>query len=225
MTNTQITHILEAASIFFRMSILDSLQNAITQDPQDQVKKRTIGGQLYWHHSLLSNWYKNEELRILKEKDWLRLLKSIKKNGIKQTFEIDERGTVYDGNHRLRAINELISEGVSLAENGKDLEWIPVHINTPKNEVEELALALKGNDQEFAVWNKDAVANNKELFEQVEGFEDYSFSYDDPITFGDVFETYDETFEEETEEPKQTPKACEACKQYHEAHHQPTQTS
>lgn len=183
--------------------------------------RQEINGQLHFHHSHLSNWGKNSELRLLKEKDWLRLLKSIKKYGVKDIFEINENGTVYDGNHRLRAVNELISEGVTEAENGKSLEWIPVNINHPQSEVEELALAMKGNDKDFAIWNKDAVANYKELFESVPDYEDYSFSFDDPTTFGDVFEVYaDDVIVEEEEQPKKEKEPiCEKCTNYHERNH------
>jgi hypothetical protein len=191
------------------MSLLDTL----TLKPEQDNLKRVIDGKVYWHHSLLSNWEKNEELRILKEKDWLRLLKSIKKHGIKDDFQIGLSGTVYDGNHRLKALNDLIAEGITKSESNRDLEWVPVSINNPQNEVEELALAMRGNDNDFAVWNKDAIANQKELFEQVPDFEDYSFSFDDPVTFGDVFETYDESFTEEEVKPVKEPKeiTCPEC--------------
>ncbi len=183
------------SSFLIRMGITDYLK----QNSEEHLLKKDIDGQMHWHHSTLSNWDKNKELRILLEKDWLRLLKSIKKHGVKDVFEISENGTVYDGNHRLRAINELISEGITTADNGKSIEWVPVTVNTPQNEVEELQLAMKGNDKDFAIWNKEAVANNKEIFIQVPDFEDYSFDFNDPVTFGEVFASYDEVTEEQGE--------------------------
>lgn len=179
-------------------------EEVIIETPVEETpveKKKTVDGQSYWHHSLLSNWGKNEEYRLLKQKDWLRLLKSVNKSGVKTKFEIDIDGTVYDGNNRLKAINELISEGVLLAENGKELEWVPVCVHeVPVSEADEIKLATKGNsDSVFAYWNKDTVANNKELFIDVE---DDLFFFNEPVTFGEVFETYEinETSESGTTE-------------------------
>lgn len=191
------------------MSLIDALRNTTDE------KKKTIDGQSYWHHSLLSNWSKNEEYRILKEKDWLRLLKSLKKKGIRQAFEIDINGVTYDGNNRLKGINELVSEGVSRAENGRDLEWVPVNVHeAPANESEEVRLAAIGNgDKDFATWNKDAVANHKEYFESIEDYEDLVFDFTDPVTFGDVFDTYEEETIEESGsiEKKQKEVVCPNC--------------
>lgn len=196
------------------MSLLGNLMNE---------KKKTIDGQSYWHHSLLSNWSKNEDYRILKEKDWLRLLKSIKKYGVKLPFEIDINGTTYDGNHKLKAVNELVSQGISKAENGKELEWIPVNVHpVPSDEAEEVKLAAIGNgDKDFATWNRDAVANHKDFFESIPDYEDLVFDFEDPVTFGDVFETYEE-MDEPVKEKRET---CQACLNYHEQNHQVTTNS
>jgi hypothetical protein len=193
------------------MSIID-----LIKQPTDSPLKQVINGQLYWHYSLLQNWPRNEDYRILKQKDWLRLLKSLKQEGVKEPFDIDEAGTTYDGNNRLKGTRKLIAEEIKEADNGNSLEWIPVTIHpTPTNEVEELAIAAKGNgDKVFAIWNKDAVANDKELFIQIPDYQDLGFEYDDPTTFGDTFEFFsDDGIDEEEEKPVREPQEyiCPAC--------------
>ena len=181
------------------MGIADFIKDIATEKrdeapqeiPQTDLK-RVMNGKTYWHYSLLKNWDKNEDLRLIKTKDRQRLLKSLQKNGIKDDFEIGEDGTTYDGNHRLKGIHHLVSQGIRQAENGKSLEWVPVSIHNPQNEVEQLAIAAEGNNDDFAIWNKDAVANNKDLFVQIPGYEEMSFDFEDPVTFGEVFEAYDE---------------------------------
>ena len=191
------------------MSLIDQITGKT-----DDLKK-TVNGREYWHYSLLSEWEKNKDLRILKEKDWLRLLRSIKRSGVKDPFAVDTNGTVYDGNHRLKALLELIGEGISEATNGTDLLFIPVAIHeVPKTEVEALTIAVEGNgDRDFATWNKDAVADHKELFEMVPDYQDYSFTFDDPVTFGDVFDNYEVEDESSNVQAVKEPKEviCPEC--------------
>src|SRR5205823_4465216 len=148
---------------------------------------------------------------------WQRLLKSLQKNGIKDDFEIGEDGTTYDGNHRLKGIHHLVSQGIRQAENGKSLEWLPVSIHNPQNEIEQLAIAAEGNNDDFAIWNKDAVANNKDLFVQIPGYEEMSFDFEDPITFGEVFETYSDINLGDESKPEQEAKQLECPNCHHRA--------
>lgn len=166
----------------------------------DELKKE-INGQLHWHISLINRWADNEKYRTIFEKDWERLGKSLKKYGVKTPFEIDENGTVYDGNNRHKRLEHLIRDGITTADNGKALEWIPVTINpVPQNDIEALTIAAKGNgDKNFAIWNKDAIVNEKDKFDQIEDIEDLVFDFEEP-------ETFDETFEYLEEDSDDTPK-------------------
>ena len=107
------------------MGIVDLIKDNLLEKQSDQPQtaqanlKRVIDGKTYWYYSLLKNWDKNEDLRLIKTKDWERLLKSLQKNGIKDDFEIGQDGTTYDGNHRLKGIHELVSKGIRQADNGK----------------------------------------------------------------------------------------------------------
>jgi len=190
------------------MGLLDSL----TQKEDPAVK--TIDGKLFWYYKALHKWPKNEEYRLIKEKGWERVKKSVKKHGIKSAFQVDETGTIYDGNNRYEALLFWINEGVTKADNGTSLEWIPVMVHrVPTSEVEALAIAAEGNgDKDFAMWNKDVVANNRDIFEQVEDFTDLVFDMDESPTFSDVFESYDVDSSEDTPLPKERKEVeCPAC--------------
>ena len=113
------------------------------------------------------------------------------------------------------SVYHLVSQGIRQAENGKSLEWVPVNIHNPHNEIEQLAIAAEGNNDDFAIWNKDAVPNYKQVFEQIPGYEDMSFDFEDPVTFGEVFETYNDINLDEEIKSKKEPKqvTCPNCQE------------
>ncbi len=191
------------------------LIDAFLQQPENSPLKKNIDGQIHWHYSLLRKWDKNLEYRQITSKGWVRLVKSVKKNGIKRAFEVDTEGTVYDGNNRLEGIYDLLKQGITTAENGKDLQWVPVMIHrVPETDAEALEIAAVGNgDKDFATWNKDAVANHKDIFEQVTDYQDLVFDGEDAITFGDTFEFYTEDPIITDEAPPTKPKDPIVCPQ------------
>jgi len=81
----------------------------------------------------LKNWEKNP--RGIKDEDFARLKKQIKKLGQYKPLLITEEGIVLGGNMRLRAYREL----------GMEDAW--VSIVNPKNEGEMLEYALSDNDR------------------------------------------------------------------------------
>lgn len=149
---------------------------------------RVVGDITYVHYTTLHQWAENREARILHKKDWERLLKSLEKYGVKDTLEVGDDGTVYDGNHRLEGVTNLIESGVITADNGKDLAWLPVRVNHPQTDAEVLALVLSGNDNNYAIYNKEWIMNNQERIEQVEDYEDISVQGEEPMTLEEAFD-------------------------------------
>ncbi len=119
---------------------------------------------IYKVYNELTEWPKNKDLRTITEDNYQKLLLALRKEGIKDPFKIGQDNIVYDGNNRLRAINELIASGVLHAENGKDLQQIPVIIENPQTEAQKVDLALTGNEQ-FASWNQYGLMNYLPEFE------------------------------------------------------------
>ena len=112
----------------------------------------------------LSFWEKNQAVREITDANWNKLVADIKRNGILEPFKIGEDGIVYDGNNRLKAIRQIIGEGITASENGKDLSQVPVNIYNPVSEAQKWELALKGNEQ-FANWNQKGLENYMPEFE------------------------------------------------------------
>lgn len=194
------------------MSFLDAIKL-----PTDAPLKQVIDGKLHWHIKALRKWEKNEEYRMIREDGWERLKRSVKKNGIKDAWQIDEMGTIYDGNNRYEAIQFWLANGEVKSDNGKSFEWIPVEVHrVPQSETEALEIAVKGNgDKDFAIWNKDAVVNHKDVFDQIEDIDDMVFNFDDAETFDDSFEYLEnegEGDEEKEEKQKKEKKViCPKC--------------
>lgn len=191
------------------------INNLISSDPHVKL----IDGKLHWHITKLKKWPKNEEYRMIRQDGWERLKKSVKKNGIKSPWQVDSEGTIYDGNNRYEAIQYWLANDTTTADNGASLEWVPVEVHrVPQSDTEALEIAVKGNgDKDFAIWNKDAVANQKDLFDQIEDVEDMVFDFDDAVTFDETFDYLEEEPEEKPE--KQAKEKCEKCENYHQAEH------
>ncbi len=113
----------------------------------------------------LSFWTKNSEVREISEENWNKLIADIKRNGILEPFKIGDDGTVYDGNNRLKAVRQIIAEGITASENGQDLTQIKVNTYSPQTEAQKWEIALKGNEQ-FANWNQEGLANYMPEFEE-----------------------------------------------------------
>jgi hypothetical protein len=50
----------------------------------------------------------------LSESEYKALKASIKEHGLKQLIDVDERGNIFDGHHRYKAIQELKKEGITV---------------------------------------------------------------------------------------------------------------
>lgn len=148
-------------------------------------EKKIENGQEYWHISLLSNWEKNNKVRIITSANWLKLLADVKHNGIESPFEIDQdNGNVYDGNNRLKGLNALIDSGVTHADSGQELVWVPVNPKTYTDEVAKWRVALKRNEQ-FASWNQDELANFAPEFELHIDTSTINLNFNDPLSLGE----------------------------------------
>lgn len=167
---------------------------------ENEYAPRLVGDVIYVHYTKLHQWAENREARILHDKDWQRLLKSIQKYGVKDKLQVGDDGTVYDGNHRLEGVIHLIGKGILTAANGKDLAWLPVAVSTPQTDAEILALVLSGNDNTFAIYNKEWIMNNQARIEQVEDFSDISIEAEEPLTLGEAFDWPEDDDEDDTEE-------------------------
>lgn len=158
----------------------------------------------YRHIDTLSFWAKNQEVREITESNWHKLIADIKRNGILEPFKIGEDGVVYDGNNRLKATRQIIVEGQTTSENGKDLTQIPVNIYTPQTEANKWELALKGNEQ-FANWNQEGLSNYMPEFENELDLSLINIDFIEPESIDDQLE----------EDPPKTPKkkqvTCPAC--------------
>lgn len=135
----------------------------------------------------LSYWEKNKEVREITESNWNKLVADIKRNGILTPFDIDQNHVVYDGNNRKKATEQIISEGITTAENGKDLRRIPVTIHEITTEAQKWELALKGNEQ-FANWNQEGLSNYMPEFEDELDLSLINIEFYEPETIEDQLE-------------------------------------
>lgn len=154
----------------------------------------------------LKNWERNQQIRKISNDNWEKLLLSVRREGIKEPFKIGEDNTVYDGNNRLKGLYYLIGEGVTTAENGKDLQQVPCLVSNPQTEAQKIDLALTGNEQ-FAAWDQDGLMNYMPEFENDLDLNLFNVDFDDAQSINDQVEI------EESTKPKREPKevTCPAC--------------
>ena len=148
--------------------------------PQDKIQE--IEGKKYYHYSLFKHWDKNEQVRTISESNWLKLLADYKRNGRRDPLKVDTEFIVYDGNHGLKAITQLISEGILSAENGKSLEWLEADIRNPQTEAQKWEIALTGNEG-FASWNRETLPNFTSEFENELDLSLINIDFMEPLNF------------------------------------------
>ena len=165
---------------------------------------------VYRNYTELTNWDKNESAREISTDNWAKLLLSIRREGIKTPFKVDENGIVYDGNNRLKGIREITAGGTTTAENGKDLLQVPCILETPTTEAQKWDLALSGNEQ-FASWNQDGLTTFLPEFENDLDLSLYNVDFFEPESMLEQIEEGDGAIEGKT--PK-TPKEVE-CPECH----------
>lgn len=113
---------------------------------------------VYKPYTELFNWERNTTIRTISTDNFEKLLQAIRREGIKEAFKIGQDNTVYDGNNRLKGLNQIIAEGTTTAQNGVDLTQVPCVMYNPQTEGQKADLALSGNEQ-FAAWDKDGLMN------------------------------------------------------------------
>lgn len=150
-------------------------------------KKKLIDGKMHWHYSLLKNWDKNNEARMITEENWNKLVASIQREGIKDPLKIDNDGVVYDGNNRVKALIQVLTMPQHHAS-----EWVSVDIRHPKNEAEKWDIALSGNGQ-FAQWSQDGLSNYMPEFENELDISLYNVNFFDPKGFDEFTNPEEET--------------------------------
>lgn len=134
----------------------------------EELADKVQNGQLYRHYTQLHKWDKNDKVTLITEDNWLKLLADIKKNGVVSVVKIGDDNTVYDGNHRLEAVKELIEkQGVQTSDNGIDLSYLPIQIFTPQTEAEKWRIALISHS-DYRSWNREQLANYHPEFEELD---------------------------------------------------------
>lgn len=156
--------------------------------------------------SQLHNWDKNNLARQITDVNWNKLITDIKRRGVKDAFKIAQDGTVYDGNHRLKALNHWIAQGTTIADNGVSLTQVPIEVIDPQSETEKWEVAFTGNEG-FASWNRDGLTSYQGEWEALE-LSLFNIEFDDP-------ESIDEQLFEEEHAPRdKKPKEVE-CPECH----------
>lgn len=101
----------------------------------------------------LHTWDKNEASRLITADNFSKLKADIQRNGIEEALIVGPDGTVYNGNHRLKALLELAKENITTANNGKALNDVPVVVKEINSEADKWRAALVGNSQ-YAQWSE-----------------------------------------------------------------------
>jgi hypothetical protein len=91
----------------------------------------------------LHEWIKNKEFRSITKDNHLKLKADIQLYGIEDPLIIEEDGNILDGNHRYKAVTELVAEGVIESDNGKSLQEVPVAVVKVETEEDRWRVALR----------------------------------------------------------------------------------
>lgn len=176
----------------------------MTQTYFDKVEDN----QLYWHILKLKEWSKNRTARTISQNNYNKLKDDIALNGVEEEFSIGEDGVVYDGNNRLRVLQELIGEGTKVAHNGRDLEWVPVKLEHPKTEADKWRIALRGNEH-FATWDADGLNNFLPEFEDEIDLTLFNITFAEPKSINETLEDMESRYNQTEEEKRAAKEAAE----------------
>lgn len=166
-------------------------------------------GTLYRHYTRIKLWEKNQEITTISTANWLKLIASIKKHGVMEDLQVGDDDIAYDGNHRLKATIHIVeSEGITVAENGVDLTYLPIKLVHPKTEADKWHIALMAHS-EYREWNKDGIANYSIEFENELDLSLINIDFSEPISLDSIVDVSSEPNDKKETNPTQV--TCPQC--------------